>query len=231
VPGAKTQVSPTTATKRSSRPSGRSRRASFAPTGTSHPARPASAPASSRPTRSPTTSPGGASSAPTAASRWGRSSADASGRRASPSRATASISTSPASPSTPERSYFGRDIGPSTNAEKRQTGVEPASSAWKAEALPLSYCRAPGGSVAMIAPIRQNAGALLGEWRSLVAHSAGGRAVAGSNPVSPIACLAPHRPARRTNDLGRVSRGIREPRLSQSASGGAASRHPSTMRV
>src|SRR5881296_2442800 len=25
-----------------------------------------------------------------------------------------------------------------------------------------------------------------GEWRSLVAHSAGGRAVAGSNPVSPI---------------------------------------------
>ncbi len=27
---------------------------------------------------------------------------------------------------------------------------------------------------------------LLGEWRSLVAHSAGGRAVAGSNPVSPI---------------------------------------------
>ena len=28
--------------------------------------------------------------------------------------------------------------------------------------------------------------ALLGEWRSLVAHSAGGRAVAGSNPVSPI---------------------------------------------
>ena len=25
-----------------------------------------------------------------------------------------------------------------------------------------------------------------GEWRSLVAHPAGGRAVAGSNPVSPI---------------------------------------------
>ena len=33
--------------------------------------------------------------------------------------------------------------------------------------------------------IRQNGVALLGEWRSLVAHSAGGRAVAGSNPVSP----------------------------------------------
>jgi hypothetical protein len=26
----------------------------------------------------------------------------------------------------------------------------------------------------------------LGAWRSLVAHSAGGRAVAGSNPVAPI---------------------------------------------
>src|ERR1700761_3446227 len=38
----------------------------------------------------------------------------------------------------------------------------------------------------MIRAIRQNAWALLGEWRSLVAHSAGGRAVAGSNPVSPI---------------------------------------------
>src|ERR1700761_7948276 len=38
----------------------------------------------------------------------------------------------------------------------------------------------------MITAIRQNAWALLGEWRSLVAHSAGGRAVAGSNPVSPI---------------------------------------------
>jgi secondary thiamine-phosphate synthase enzyme len=33
--------------------------------------------------------------------------------------------------------------------------------------------------------MRQNAGSH-GEWRSLVAHSAGGRAVAGSNPVSPI---------------------------------------------
>jgi hypothetical protein len=34
-------------------------------------------------------------------------------------------------------------------------------------------------------PIRQNERPH-GEWRSLVAHSAGGRAVAGSNPVSPI---------------------------------------------
>ena len=30
---------------------------------------------------------------------------------------------------------------------------------------------------------------LHGEWRSLVAHSAGGRAVAGSNPVSPMLIL------------------------------------------
>ena len=30
-----------------------------------------------------------------------------------------------------------------------------------------------------------------GEWRSLVAHSAGGRAVAGSNPVSPIISSLP----------------------------------------
>ena len=32
-----------------------------------------------------------------------------------------------------------------------------------------------------------------GEWRSLVAHPAGGRAVAGSNPVSPIEGKAPLR--------------------------------------
>jgi hypothetical protein len=31
-----------------------------------------------------------------------------------------------------------------------------------------------------------------GEWRSLVAHPAGGRAVAGSNPVSPIRSLSEH---------------------------------------
>src|SRR4051794_37507069 len=31
-----------------------------------------------------------------------------------------------------------------------------------------------------------------GEWRSLVAHPAGGRAVAGSNPVSPIETGGPH---------------------------------------
>ena len=31
-----------------------------------------------------------------------------------------------------------------------------------------------------------------GEWRSLVAHPAGGRAVAGSNPVSPILTKGPH---------------------------------------
>src|SRR5881227_510166 len=32
-----------------------------------------------------------------------------------------------------------------------------------------------------------------GEWRSLVAHPAGGRAVAGSNPVSPTSSKAPLR--------------------------------------
>ena len=35
-----------------------------------------------------------------------------------------------------------------------------------------------------------------GEWRSLVAHSAGGRAVAGSNPVSPILTRWPRKRAR-----------------------------------
>jgi hypothetical protein len=52
--------------------------------------------------------------------------------------------------------------------------------------------RSPLGLFAMLAgvdprslPMRQNANSH-GEWRSLVAHSAGGRAVAGSNPVSPI---------------------------------------------
>src|SRR5436305_6489163 len=39
--------------------------------------------------------------------------------------------------------------------------------------------------------MRQNANSH-GEWRSLVAHSAGGRAVAGSNPVSPIQRLGSH---------------------------------------
>jgi hypothetical protein len=34
-----------------------------------------------------------------------------------------------------------------------------------------------------------------GEWRSLVAHPAGGRAVAGSNPVSPIGTKGPQRRA------------------------------------
>ena len=37
-----------------------------------------------------------------------------------------------------------------------------------------------------------------GAWRSLVAHSAGGRKVAGSNPVAPIKrplCIAPHSPS------------------------------------
>jgi hypothetical protein len=31
----------------------------------------------------------------------------------------------------------------------------------------------------------------IGAWRSLVAHSAGGRAVAGSNPVAPTKSVAP----------------------------------------
>src|SRR5947209_3991003 len=41
-----------------------------------------------------------------------------------------------------------------------------------------------------------------GEWRSLVAHPAGGRAVAGSNPVSPIF----HRRRRRPYDAQLVRR-------------------------
>src|SRR5680860_1053798 len=43
--------------------------------------------------------------------------------------------------------------------------------------------------------MRQN-GDSHGEWRSLVAHSAGGRAVAGSNPVSPIHRKSARRHAR-----------------------------------
>jgi hypothetical protein len=35
-------------------------------------------------------------------------------------------------------------------------------------------------------PVARSAARHIGEWRSLVAHPAGGRAVAGSNPVSPI---------------------------------------------
>src|SRR3954451_7464696 len=43
----------------------------------------------------------------------------------------------------------------------------------------------------MPGPTRHN-----GEWRSLVAHPAGGRAVAGSNPVSPISTPVRLRPDR-----------------------------------
>jgi hypothetical protein len=128
---------------------------------------------------------------------------------------------------------------------KRRTGIEPASSPWKGEALPLSYRRAreaaPAGGAAsgtvctngvalgvrrhaksaaawrcaqrprlrsgfvspstniarmrarrsgraVVADVRRIE-VLHGEWRSLVAHPAGGRAVAGSNPVSPIRLL------------------------------------------
>jgi hypothetical protein len=90
---------------------------------------------------------------------------------------------------------------------KRRTGIEPASSPWKGEALPLSYRRArswPSDSPLTSTVCRNDGAACIlsgrgsgsrlvvveskgrGEWRSLVAHPAGGRAVAGSNPVSPI---------------------------------------------
>jgi hypothetical protein len=45
-------------------------------------------------------------------------------------------------------------------------------------ATPLPHVAPPRG--------RRRIGGYGGEWRSLVAHPAGGRAVAGSNPVSPI---------------------------------------------
>ena len=48
-----------------------------------------------------------------------------------------------------------------------------------------SHFAANRGRAVRPSPMRQNA-LSHGEWRSLVAHSAGGRAVAGSNPASPI---------------------------------------------
>jgi hypothetical protein len=50
-----------------------------------------------------------------------------------------------------------------------------------------------------------------GEWRSLVAHSAGGRAVAGSNPVSPI--IASPLPKRLCLSAANCERGTLKPTL------------------
>jgi hypothetical protein len=55
----------------------------------------------------------------------------------------------------------------------------PLYSSATAAALPRRTAEAPGR-------LRRRINADHGEWRSLVAHPAGGRAVAGSNPVSPI---------------------------------------------
>jgi hypothetical protein len=52
-----------------------------------------------------------------------------------------------------------------------------------------------------------------GEWRSLVAHPAGGRAVAGSNPVSPIATLALHGSAPGCADVPRSRASTGDPGL------------------
>jgi hypothetical protein len=88
--------------------------------------------------------------------------------------------------------FIRTDVPLGKDRAKRRTRIELASSAWKAEALPLSYRRVgepppacdsrPLDSLPESVRMRSSHG----EWRSLVAHSAGGRAVAGSNPVSPI---------------------------------------------
>src|SRR6185437_3076942 len=54
-------------------------------------------------------------------------------------------------------------------------GCTEAFQASRAGSIPVARSSGPGHN---------------GEWRSLVAHPAGGRAVAGSNPVSPISRLA-----------------------------------------
>ncbi len=60
---------------------------------------------------------------------------------------------------------------------------------------------------------------LLGEWRSLVAHSAGGRAVAGSNPVSPTFLRPLGKRARSLlTDFGPHSRNLVVPEVVPTAS-------------
>src|SRR5262249_44520484 len=116
---------------------------------------------------------------------------------------------------------------PSGSAE-RVTGIEPAPSAWKAEALPLSYTRwwpaaagrAQGNACRRRAHLRFGGSAARtldsrshGVWRSLVAHSLWERGAVGSNPATPtVIPLAdrertPDRPAGVRGGPGFHSRG------------------------
>ena len=82
---------------------------------------------------------------------------------------------------------------------ERVTGIEPAPSAWKAEALPLSYTRTPSGCTILtacsprsetLACVEASITGLLwirrhGVWRSLVAHLLWEQGAVGSNPATP----------------------------------------------
>ena len=88
------------------------------------------------------------------------------------------------------------------------TGIEPASSVWKTEALPLSYARAAPAARGTVASLLNQlpashtgfpsgdsnartrkptayTGLRHGVWRSLVAHSLWERGAVGSNPATP----------------------------------------------
>ena len=89
---------------------------------------------------------------------------------------------------------------------ERATGIEPAPSVWKTEALPLSYARARrvvwSGRRQDYWPVAAGAQAHRaaytcrrhGVWRSLVAHSLWERGAVGSNPATPTACDGPSPP-------------------------------------
>ena len=83
---------------------------------------------------------------------------------------------------------------------ERVTGIEPAPSVWKTEALPLSYARRNrvidprfgGTDYCPLTGILKSGGdghrlrcGVYGAWRSLVARPLWERKAAGSNPVAP----------------------------------------------